>query len=61
MDDKLEDSKTPRGTGLGLSMAYSIFERCGIKVDVKSEVGKGSEFILKIPLKNKIEKNGIKK
>lgn len=53
MDEKLEDGKTPRGTGLGLSMAHNIFERCGIDIEVKSQVGKGSEFTLKIPFNNK--------
>lgn len=49
VDAKLEDGKIPRGTGLGLSMAHSIFERCGIEVSVESELGIGSEFTLKIP------------
>lgn len=57
MEEKLEDVKTPRGTGLGLSMAYNIFERCGIDIKVKSEVGKGSEFILNIPFKNNRQGN----
>lgn len=39
------------GTGLGLSVAYGIVERHGGTLTVKSEVGKGSIFTIKIPLK----------
>jgi len=50
-DEKIADDKTPRGTGLGLSMAEKIFKKCDIDVEVNSVVGEGSEFILKIPVK----------
>jgi signal transduction histidine kinase len=59
LDDKLEDGKIPRGTGLGLSMAHTIFERCGVDVSLTSDVGKGTEFILKFPHKAN-RKNVIK-
>ncbi len=38
------------GTGLGLSIAYRIAANHGGSLRVKSEVGKGSEFTLSIPL-----------
>ena len=39
-----------RGTGLGLAICSGIVEAHGGKIDVKSAVGKGSEFIVKLPL-----------
>lgn len=39
------------GTGLGLSVAYGIVERHGGTLTAKSEVGEGSIFTIKIPLK----------
>ena len=38
------------GTGLGLSIAYRIAANHGGSLRVKSEVGKGSEFTLSIPI-----------
>ncbi len=38
------------GTGLGLSIAKWIADNHGIKISVKSELGKGTTFILKIPV-----------
>ena len=38
------------GTGLGLSIAYRIASNHGGSLRVKSEVGKGSEFTLTIPI-----------
>ena len=49
-DERLVDDKTPRGTGLGLSMAEKLFKKCDITVEVNSTVGVGTEFILKIPV-----------
>ncbi|WP_096999603.1 sensor histidine kinase [Persephonella hydrogeniphila] len=43
-------SRNVGGTGLGLSIVKHITEAHNGKVEVKSEVGKGSEFIVKIPL-----------
>jgi len=39
-----------RGTGLGLSISHSIIEKHKGSIDVKSEVGKGSEFIIMLPV-----------
>lgn len=40
-----------KGTGLGLAISYGIIEKHRGKIDVTSELGKGSEFILTLPLK----------
>lgn len=42
--------KAGEGTGLGLSIVYSIIELHKGSIEVKSEVGKGSEFIIILPL-----------
>ena len=42
-------SREMGGTGLGLSIIKHIVERHGGKVAVRSELGKGSEFIVTIP------------
>lgn len=41
---------TGQGTGLGLSLSYDIIKAHGGEVLVNSEVGKGTEFIIKIPI-----------
>jgi two-component system sensor histidine kinase PilS (NtrC family) len=38
----------PKGTGLGLSIVHSILESYNIWLDVKSEINKGTTFILKL-------------
>jgi len=40
-----------QGTGLGLSIVYKIIERHQGSIDVKSDVGKGTEFEIRIPRK----------
>lgn len=44
-------SKKKEGTGLGLSIAYTIVEEHHGKIDVFSERGAGTEFVVTIPLK----------
>lgn len=39
----------PSGTGLGLAIVYKIIEAHNGKVEVFSEVGKGTEFIITLP------------
>ena len=39
-----------RGTGLGLLLAHEFIEKNNGKISVTSEVGKGSEFIVSLPL-----------
>jgi signal transduction histidine kinase len=40
-----------KGTGLGLSISQSIIEKHKGSIDVKSEIGKGAEFIITLPVK----------
>jgi len=39
-----------QGTGLGLSVSYSIVRRHGGSIEVESEVGRGSRFTIHLPL-----------
>lgn len=41
--------KPGEGTGLGLSISYGIIKRHNGSIDVKSHVGKGTTFIIKLP------------
>jgi len=43
-------STKEKGTGLGLSIAYRIITDHKGKIEVKSEVGKGTVFIVKLPM-----------
>ena len=59
LSDKLQDifkpfisTKGARGTGLGLAVSRKILREHGGDILVQSQAGKGSRFILKVPLKN---------
>jgi two-component system, NtrC family, sensor kinase len=39
-----------KGTGLGLSITYEIIQRHKGEITVKSEVGKGTTFTIRIPV-----------
>jgi PAS domain S-box-containing protein len=49
------------GTGLGLYIIKSILDHTGGKIDFSSEIGKGSTFTVKIPLKGMRKKKGTKR
>jgi len=43
-------TKGERGTGLGLSMVFGIVQRHSGTIDLQSEVGRGTTFIISLPL-----------
>lgn len=47
------------GSGIGLSLTKSLVEMHGGNINVKSEYGKGSEFIIELPIKYDTSKEGI--
>ena len=45
---------TGQGTGLGLSLAYDIIKAHGGEIKVETKEEEGSEFIILIPVSNRI-------
>ncbi|MBT6564704.1 MAG: response regulator [Candidatus Scalindua sp.] len=43
-------TKREKGSGLGMSMSYGIIEKHGGKIEVKSKVGKGTTFTIRLPI-----------
>jgi signal transduction histidine kinase/ActR/RegA family two-component response regulator len=43
-------TKEEKGTGLGLSVVYGILTRHGGQIEVHSQVGQGSEFVIRLPM-----------
>jgi PAS domain S-box-containing protein len=53
--DPFFTTKDPgKGTGLGLSISYSILEEHNGTIDIKSKVGKGTEVLIRLPIKKEI-------
>ncbi len=48
---RLEQTQSIEGTGLGLYIARGIVEALGGRIWVESELGKGSTFVVKLPIK----------
>ena len=48
--DPFFTTRRPEGTGLGMSIAYSTIKSHGGKIEVESEVGKGSTVTLQFPV-----------
>lgn len=47
-----DSSHSRQGLGLGLSIANRIVELCGGEISVKSWIGEGSTFTIKLPIQN---------
>jgi two-component system NtrC family sensor kinase len=51
----LTTKETGKGVGLGLAVSSSIIERHGGRIDVQSELGKGTTFTIVLPVENAAE------
>jgi len=60
LDPFFTTKKQGKGTGLGLSVSYGIIERHRGKLEVRSKVGKGTTFTVKLPIKEKAFEIGEK-
>lgn len=56
--DPFFTTRRPNGSGLGMSIAYSIISRHNGKIEVSSEIGKGSTFTLQLPIATRADSIG---
>jgi two-component system sensor histidine kinase FlrB len=49
-------STKDRGTGLGMSITAGIIKALKGNIAVRSEIGKGTEFIIRLPMKGEVVK-----
>ena len=52
--DPFFSTKGQKGTGLGLSVIWGIVDNHNGTIDVESEIGRGTTFIIKLPLQSQI-------
>jgi CheY-like chemotaxis protein len=52
-------TKGERGTGLGLSMVFGIVQRHGGAIDIRSTLGRGTTFIVTLPLQAAQHAEGV--
>ena len=46
-------TKGTQGTGMGLAMAYGIVQRHAGKIDIETEPGKGTAFVIRLPVQTR--------
>jgi two-component system NtrC family sensor kinase len=51
--------ETGHGTGLGLSISYGIIKKHNGEIDVKSELGEGTTFTVKLPVAQTKNRNKL--
>jgi PAS domain S-box-containing protein len=52
-------TREKEGSGIGLSLVKSIVEKHGGKISLISEIGKGSEFIIELPVNLVMDKSNV--
>jgi CheY-like chemotaxis protein/anti-sigma regulatory factor (Ser/Thr protein kinase) len=57
--DPFFTTKAPgEGTGLGLAISFDLVKRAGGTIDVESEVGRGTKFMVKLPVREFVPPRG---